>query len=327
MAEFDQIPETAGLWASQGRRVALATVVATWGSAPRQVGAQLVIDADGAFEGSVSGGCVEGAVVLEAGEAIATGTCRLLEFGVSDEDAFAAGLACGGTIQVLLEPIAAGQGWSRHLLDDLLAKRAARQAVAVSVDLTTWHRRLITAQDADDGMRDRFRADQSGIEDGSFVAIHNPPLRLVVVGAVHIAQALVPMARLAGYDVILCDPRGAFAASARFPGTDVLQEWPDEVVAAQKLDARAALVTLAHDPKIDDPAIMAALTSDAFYIGCLGSKRTHAKRLDRLRAAGATAAQLARIHGPAGLDIGARGPAEIAVSVLAQLTQILRQRR
>lgn len=325
MAEFDQIPETAGQWASQGRRVALATVVATWGSAPRQVGAQLVIDADGAFEGSVSGGCVEGAVVLEAAEAIAAGTCRLLEFGVSDEDAFAAGLACGGTIQVLLEPIANGQGWSRDLLDELLAKRAARQAVAVSVDLTTWHRRLVMMEDADDGMRARFRADQSGIEEGCFVAIHNPPLRLVVVGAVHIAQALVPMARLTGYDVTLCDPRGAFAASARFPGTDVLEDWPDEVVNAQRLDARAALVTLAHDPKIDDPAITAALASDAFYIGCLGSKRTHAKRLDRLRAAGMAEAQLARIHGPAGLDIGARGPAEIAVSVLAQLTKILRQ--
>ena len=131
MDEFDQIPETARAWIDQGRRVALATVVATWGSAPRQVGAQLVIDANGAFEGSVSGGCVEGAVVLEAVEAIATDTCRLIEFGVSDEDAFAVGLACGGTIRVLVEPVDAGQGWSIAVLDSLLAARAERKAVAV----------------------------------------------------------------------------------------------------------------------------------------------------------------------------------------------------
>ncbi len=327
MAEFDQIPETARAWIDQGRRVALATVVATWGSAPRQVGAQLVIDANGAFEGSVSGGCVEGAVVLEAVEAIATDTCRLIEFGVSDEDAFAVGLACGGTIRVLVEPVDAGQGWSIAVLDSLLAARAARKAVAVSVDLTTWVRRLIVADDPDGALRNRFAGDFSGIDDGHFIAIHNPPLRLIIVGAVHIAQALVPMARLAGYDVVLCDPRGAFAAGARFPGIEVQDDWPDEVVMAQNLDARSALVTLAHDPKIDDPAIFEALKTEAFYIGCLGSRRTHAKRLERLRAGGVTEEQIGRIYGPAGLDIGARGPAEIAVSVLAQMVEVLRQRR
>lgn len=323
MADFDHIPEAAQAWLDQGRRVALATVVETWGSAPRQAGAQLVIDADGAFEGSVSGGCVEGAVVLEAIEALATGTCRLLEFGVSDQDAFASGLACGGTIKVLVEPVGMGDGLPLGLLADLLAARAERRAVALVTELGGWRRRLV--QDRA-GLEERFRADKSGLEGDRFIAVHNPPLRLVIIGAVHIAQALVPMARLAGFDVTLCDPRDAFAAAARFPDLDVITDWPDQAVARAGLDGRAALVTLAHDPKLDDPALLAAFATPAFYIGCLGSRRTHAKRLARLSEAGVSAADLARLHGPAGLDIGAQSPAEIAVSVLAQMIGVLRQR-
>ncbi|MFT7595510.1 MAG: xanthine dehydrogenase accessory factor, partial [Paracoccaceae bacterium] len=160
----------------------------------------------------------------------------------------------------------------------------------------------------------------------TFVAVHNPPLRLIVVGAVHIAQALVPMARIAGYDPILIDPRDAFGSAARFPGETILHDWPDEAVAALGLDVRTAMVLLTHDPKLDDPALMAALQADCFYIGALGSTRTHAKRVERMQAAGFTADQIARIHGPVGLDIGAAGPAEIAVAILAQMTAVLRGR-
>jgi xanthine dehydrogenase accessory factor len=148
---------------------------------------------------------------------------------------------------------------------------------------------------------------------------------MVVVGAVHIAQALVPMARLMGYDPLIIDPRGAFAAEHRFPGEDIREDYPDEVLPDYGLDARTAVVTLSHDPKIDDPAIEAALASEAFYLGCLGSSRTHAKRLERLRARGVSEAQIARIHAPVGLDLGAKSPAEIAVAVLAEITQTLRQ--
>jgi len=156
------------------------------------------------------------------------------------------------------------------------------------------------------------------------VTLHNPPLRLVIVGAVHIAQALVPMARLAGYDPVVVDPRDAFASDARFPGVTLARDWPDEALAAIGLDGRTAVVTLTHDSKLDDPAIIAALRSDVFYLGCLGSSRTHAKRVDRLRAAGLGDADLARIHAPVGLNIGARSPSEIAVAVMAQITLALR---
>src|SRR5690606_17015552 len=143
-------------------------------------------------------------------------------------------------------------------------------------------------------------------DDDTFVAIHNPALRLIVVGAVHIAQALLPMARLAGYDPTLIDPRDAFGSAQRFPGENILHDWPDEAMAALKPDTRTAIVTLTHDAKLDDPAILAALASDCFYLGCLGSTRTHAKRLERLRAAGLGDDAISRIHAPVGLDIGAK---------------------
>lgn len=313
-------------WFGEGRAVAVATVVETWGSAPRPTGSHLVIDADGNFHGSVSGGCVEGAVVTEALEALQDGQPRLLTFGVSDETAFAVGLACGGTIRVLVEPVGEGAAaLSPALLADLVAARSDRRAVALEVRPEGWTRRLL-APGEDAAADARFRADRSGMEeDGRFLAIHNPPLRLIVVGAVHIAQPLLSMARLCGYDPTLIDPREAFGSSARFPGETILSDWPDEAMAALAPDARTAVVTLTHDPKLDDPAIRAALASPCFYLGCLGSKKTHAKRLDRLAAAGIAPEAIARIHAPVGLDIGAKSPAEIAVSILAQITQVLRQ--
>ena len=315
----DDIPETALAWHIAGRGAALATVVETWGSAPRQPGSQLAISGTGQIMGSVSGGCVEGAVVTEALEALADGLPRLLTFGVTDETAFAVGLACGGTIKVLVEPVAP---WA-DMLADLVKARAARKAVAYRVNLTDWSRALLPAG-ADPATDARLRSDKAGVDDGQFTAPHNPPLRLIVVGAVHIAQPLLAMARLAGYDPTLIDPRDTFGAAERFPGEIILDDWPDEALAALKPDARTAIVTLTHDPKLDDPAIRFALRCPAFYLGCLGSKKTHAARLQRLQAAGFAEAEIARIHAPVGLDIGAKTPAEIAVSILAQITQTLR---
>ncbi|MCC5959729.1 MAG: XdhC family protein [Rhodobacteraceae bacterium] len=323
----DQIPEIALGWHHDGRGAALATVIQTWGSAPRQAGSQLAISGDGEIMGSVSGGCVEGAVVMEALDALRTGTPRIVEFGVSDDTAFEVGLACGGTIRILVEPVGdTAPALPPALLSDIVAARATRRAVACVTDLVTWARWLAGPNDSK--LAAQFRADQSGLNDaGQLVTLHNPPLRLVVVGAVHIAQALLPMARLAGYDPVLVDPREAFGAQARFPGESIFHDWPDEALAAIGLDARSAVVTLTHDSKLDDPAIIAALQSDVFYLGCLGSTRTHAKRLERLRAAGLDDAQLSRIHAPVGLNIGARTPAEIAVATLAQITQALRGAR
>ena len=324
MDSFDNIPEQALAWAEAGKSVALATVIKTWGSAPRPVGSQLVIDGEMAFQGSVSGGCVESAVLFEAVEAMQDGTCRTLAFGVSDESAFEVGLACGGEIEVMVEPVGVGQGPSLEELRALVKARAAREPVVWEVNVETWARRLVARDPEDADLEARFRTDRSAREGALFRGVHNPPLRLVIVGAVHIAQPLVQMARLAGYDVALVDPRDSFASSARFPEETFLDGWPDAALEAFGLDARTAVVTLSHDPKIDTPALQTALASEAFYVGALGSKRTHGKRVAALTDAGLSAGVIARIDGPVGLDIGASSPAEIAVSIMAEMTERLR---
>lgn len=318
---IDKAPETALAWHRAGIGAVLATVVETWGSAPRRVGAQLVVGGDGRIEGSVSGGCVEGAVVHAALDALETGQPALLEFGIADADAFAVGLACGGTIKILVESV--GASLSEATLSDLVDLRAARQPVAYVVDVTTGQGRLVR-----DGFAERIAQDRSGLDaDGvTFVAVHVPPLRLLVVGAVHIAQALVPMAQIAGYAPVVIDPRSSFGSAARFPGFDLVEDWPDEALADQGLDARCAVVLLTHDPKLDDPALTVALRSPCFYIGALGSRKTHAARLARLAEAGFAPKDLARIHGPVGLDVAAATPAEIAVAILAEITAVLRGR-
>ncbi|MEM8989710.1 MAG: XdhC family protein [Pseudomonadota bacterium] len=323
IADHDRIPEIALGWHRAGKAVALATVVQTWGSAPRPVGAQLAISSESEIMGSVSGGCVEAAVVAEALDAIQDGTCRILEFGVSDHEAFAVGLACGGTIRVMVEPIGKGAGIEADMLADLTAARADRTPVSLVTDTTDWTRHLLAYSE----MPARFDADRSGFDEQGrrFTAIHNPPLRLAIVGAAHIAQPLVLMAKAAGYDITLIDPREAFAAEARFPGERLVHDWPDVALAGHGLDIRTAVVALSHDPKLDDPALTAAIASPVFYIGALGSTRTHAKRVARLTEQGFSVDQIARIEAPIGLDIGAKSPAEIAIAILAQMTERLRR--
>lgn len=325
-AAHDQIPEAALAWHRQGKGAALATVIETWGSAPRQAGSQLAISGEGEMLGSVSGGCVEGAVITEALDALQDRKSRVLSFGVSDETAFAAGLACGGTIRVLVEPVGGGpEALPVTLIESLVEARATPRAAAIVTTPATWTRTLVTPGQ-DPAADARFKSDRSGMEeDGRFIAIHNPPLRLIVIGAVHIAQPLLHIARTCGYAPTLIDPRGAFGSADRFPGETILDDWPDEALAKLAPDARTAIVTLTHDPKLDDPAIRFALNSRAFYLGCLGSTRTHAKRVDRLTAEGFTPEQIASIHAPVGLDIGAKTPAEIAVSIMAQITETLRK--
>jgi xanthine dehydrogenase accessory factor len=229
------------------------------------------------------------------------------------------GLACGGTIRVLVEPV--GAGISEDLLAKLVAARAAATPIAYVVNTVTWERGVVDTEE----FPDRFRSDKSGFEGDLFVGIHNPPLRMAVIGGVHIAQSLLPMARAAGFAPVLIDPREAFASEGRFPDTTLMHDWPDAALDAFGIDARTALVTLTHDPKLDDPAIQSALNSECFYLGCLGSTRTHAKRVARLQEAGFGADQINRIHGPVGLNIGAKSPAEIAISIMAQIVQTLRQ--
>jgi xanthine dehydrogenase accessory factor len=220
------------------------------------------------------------------------------------------------------------------ILSTLNTERAARRAVAVVTDIASGTQRLVKAVDvASDPMREilekRFRSGKSGNEevDGArvFITVHVPPPRLVITGAVHVSQTLAPMARMLGYDVTIVDPRTAFATPERFPDLNLIAEWPDVALPPLGIDHYTAFVALTHDPKIDDPALLHAFKSDCFYIGALSSKKTHAKRMTRLKEQGANDDDLARIHSPIGLNIGAVSPAEIAVSIMAEITARLRQ--
>jgi xanthine dehydrogenase accessory factor len=298
---------TARNWASEGHEVAIATVIETWGSAPRRRGSHAIIRDDGLFEGSVSGGCVEGDVIVGAQDLIRSGGgFERRDYGVQDENAWTYGLACGGTISVLIQTID-DQHYPLALIDEVIERRGLGQGVSVVTDLTGGASREGTATG-----------------DDVYTNSYPPPLRMMIVGAVHVSQHLVPLARELGYHVLVVDPRDSFAAADRFVGIEVDTRWPDEALAAWKPDGGTAIVTLTHDPKIDDPALVTALGSDAFYIAALGSRKTQAARRERLAAMGFTPDQLARIDGPAGIAIGAATPAEIALSILAGATAALR---
>ena len=302
-------------WHAAGHRLALAFVMQSWGSSPRPAGSVMLVREDMAVEGSVSGGCVEGAVIEAAMTALQDGTGQRLDFGVADETAWEVGLSCGGKIAVLVTPVA-DQGLPAALLCDMAADIAARRPVHVRFDARTG---AIAAATPPVTAR-------SGLDDtGSFFDfVETPPRRVMIVGGVHITQFLAPMAQAAGYDVLVIDPRAVFVTADRFPGNTCVTGWPDEVMADFVPDSQTAIVTLTHDPKIDDPGLVAALRSPAYYIGCLGSRRTHAARCDRLRDSGFDDDDLRRLHGPAGLDISAKTPAEIAVSILAQMIAVER---
>jgi xanthine dehydrogenase accessory factor len=292
-------------WLAAGRPCALATVTRTWGSAPRRVGAHLLVRDDGLFEGSVSGGCVEGEVIAVGQQLAAGGGFRLLSFGVADETAWSAGLACGGQIDVLVQALAP-PWFAPDLLERIADARAAGRSLLLSTDLETG----VTREGDGAGFQRRY----------------DPPLRLMIVGAVHIAQALLPIADILGYQALVVDPRGLFAAGARFAGKPIDPRWPDEALADWAPDAASAVVMLTHDPKLDDPALVLALRSPAFYIAALGSRKNQARRLERLAAHGFDAGTLARVKGPAGLAIGAANPAEIALSIAGEMVAAWRAR-
>jgi xanthine dehydrogenase accessory factor len=327
----DVLPEIEK-WLSEGRPVALATVVATWGSAPRTVGAKMAVSDDRRIAGSVSGGCVEGAVAEAAGEVLSSGKPRLLKFGVADDTAWSVGLACGGAIEVFVEPLADG---SYGLVRDALrAERPVAVTTLIKGPADAVGGKLAisadgrTVGDLGDPIDTETRAALAGGrsrrvtlgDDEIFVDVLLPSPRLIVVGGVHIAVALVTLARALGYRTVLVDPRESFGNRARFPDADdIVSEWPDAALAKLSLNEGTAVAVLAHDPKLDDPALIAALASPAFYVGALGSSRTQEKRRARLLKAGVTENALSRLHAPIGLDLGGRAPEEIALSVMAQV--------
>jgi len=281
----------------RGAPLALATVVSTWGSAPRPRGSHMIVHQDGRFEGSISGGCVETDVLQRATEVIAGRAAHVETYGVADGDAWEVGLPCGGEIAVLVQPVGEG-GFPSNLFEAIDAASARGRALTLATDLET-------------GMT------REGSGEGLFLNRYDPPRRLLIVGAVQIAQSLVPLTQAIGVTPVLIDPRGRFLTAERFPGVEMDDRWPDDAIAARFPGESTAMVTLSHDIKIDDPALAAALRAPTGYIAALGSRKSHAARLERLAAMGFGADDLARIDGPAGLDIGAIGAAEIALSITA----------
>ena len=295
MNDNDAVIRKAIEW--RGAPMALATVIFTWGSAPRPRGSHMIIHQDGRFEGSISGGCVESDILQRAEEVIAGRSGHLACYGVADGDAWAVGLPCGGEIRVLVQKVGVEE-FAPTLFDRIVAASEAGRALTLSTDLDS----AITRE---------------GVIDGQFHNRYDPPRRLLIVGAVQIAQSLSALAQAIGVTPIVIDPRGRFLTEERFPGIALDDRWPDEAVAAYRPGESTAVVTLSHDIKIDDPALAAALRAPTGYVAALGSRKSHAARLERLQAMGFSSDDLSRIDGPAGLDIGAVGPAEIALSIAA----------
>lgn len=295
-------------WMRNGATVMLATVVDTWGSAPRKAGAQMVIRKDGVFLGSVSGGCIEGTVIQNALEH--TGTGRMLTFGVSTEDAWAVGLSCGGEISVWIEELLL------DVVESLVMEIKDRHSVMLHLSLEAG-----TPMSLFHSCNPLVSPKTIRQTNGSAIRRYEPARRLFIVGAVHIAQALVPMAKHVGYQVLVIDPRNIFLDEQRWGGVEMIAEFPDEYLPSVNLGTRDAVVALSHNPTFDDDALYCALKHKVFYIGALGSRRNHVKRCVRLLEMGCSEEQVNRISGPIGLNINAQTPAEIAVSILAEMIQ------
>ena len=324
-------------WQSENEAIALATVIETWGSAPRKTAAKMALTASGRIAGSVSGGCVEGAVVEAGQEALANARPQLLHFGVADETAWSVGLACGGKITVFVEPLNVDlyQAWQKVLAEDVAAaavtliqgpdemlgrKMIVHDEGQVTGSLAEWQEGGVAAAHAalESGLSQTVQLSDTV---KAFIEVNLPAPCLIMVGGVHIAIALAQYAHILGYRTIVIDPRRTFGSDERFPHADqLIQKWPGKAFAdLPPISRSTAIALLTHDPKIDDPALQIVLPSKAFYIGALGSKKTHAQRVQRLTEAGIPADQINRIAAPIGLDIGAETPEEIALAVMAQI--------
>jgi xanthine dehydrogenase accessory factor len=295
-------------WVDEGRRVLLVTVTKTWGSSPRPEGAMLAVREDGLVAGSVSGGCIEDDIVDRTRrEGVHATKCDVVTYGISADEAHRFGLPCGGTIQLVLEPLTRESG-----IRALLREVETGHLVARRLDLASGFATLHPAQ-ATDGLA----------FDGKVLrTIHGPRYRMLVIGASHLSRYLAEMAVGLGYEVTICDPREEYTETWDLPGVRLVRTMPDDTVQAMKLDERSAVVALTHDPKLDDLALMEALKSRAFYVGAIGSRANNAKRRERLREFDVTVEEIARLHGPIGLYIGSRTPPEIAISILAEITAI-----
>lgn len=295
-------------WTQAGEVIALATVVETWGSSPRPLGSKMVVTRSGKMAGSVSNGCIEGAVFEEAQKVLKTGEPRLAAFGVADEVAFEVGLACGGHIEVFVQPLTPAH-------QRLIAMLGRNEAATLRTNLVTGEVDLTPGSSAG--------SELARSEGDWFVEPLRRPAHLVIIGAIHIAIPLHRLAKLMGYRITVVDARSKFATKERFPDADeLIVSWPDEAMAKLTLDNSTYVVILTHDPKFDLPALRSVLDKEVGYIGAIGSRKTNQNRFDALRSEGFTDEQLSRVHGPIGLDLGGRGAEETALGILAEITAV-----
>jgi xanthine dehydrogenase accessory factor len=300
--------KTCDAWLAAGRRCQLVTVVKTWGSSPRPIGATLGICEDGTVVGSVSGGCIEDDLIekVRAG-GIEASRPEILSYGISADEAHRFGLPCGGTIELAIEPLS-----QDSRIRELLARLQEGELVERRVALASG---AVSLARADAGAIQR-------VEDGVLATIHGPRWRLFIIGAGPLSRFLAQVASGMDYRVTVCDPREEYRSGWNLPGVELVHAMPDDLVIEARLDARSAVVALTHDPKLDDLALMEALKSEAFYVGAIGSRLNNEKRRERLKLFDLTDAQLARLHGPVGIYIGSKTPAEIAISIMAEMTAV-----
>ncbi len=304
-----EVLKTAAGWIAAGHRCELVTVVKTWGSSPRPIGATLAVRGDGRVIGSVSGGCIEDDLIenVRAKGISPDAKPHIVSYGISADDAHRFGLPCGGTIELAIEPLHAGSG-----LPELLQRLEGGELLERRLDLNSG---AVTLAPAAPGAVLR-------VENENLHTVHGPRWRLIIIGAGPLSRFLAQVASGMDYRVSVCDPREEYRADWNLPGVELLHAMPDDVVIEARLDARSAVVALTHDPKLDDLALMEALKSDAFYVGAIGSRLNNAKRRERLKLFDLTDAELDRLHGPIGLYIGSKTPAEIAIAILAEMTAI-----
>jgi xanthine dehydrogenase accessory factor len=303
-----EVLKTAAAWLAAGQCCELVTVVKTWGSSPRPVGALLALRADGQVAGSVSGGCIEDDLIEQVRRnGIERSTPQLLTYGISADEAHRFGLPCGGTIELALEPLS-----SASRIAELLERLARGELVERRLDL---HTGAVALEAAAPGALLRVEGDL-------LATVHGPRWRLFIIGAGPLSRFLAQVATGLDYRVTVCDPREEYRGGWQVEGVELVHMMPDDLMLESRLDARCAVVALTHDPKLDDLALMEALKSEAFYVGAIGSRVNNARRRERLKLFDLSEAQLARLHGPVGLHIGSKTPAEIAISILAEMTAV-----
>ena len=303
-----EVLKTSAAWIASGRRCELITVIKTWGSSPRPVGATLAICEDGTVIGSVSGGCIEDDLIARVrDEGISRTQPEIVSYGITADEAHRFGLPCGGTIELSIEPLS-----EQSRIAELLERLDRHELVQRRLDLLTGAVELSQAP----------AGAQMQVGERAMVTLHGPRWRLLIIGAGQLSRFLAQIATAMDYHVIVCDPREEYRAGWHVDGVQLVHDMPDDIVLSMKLDHRSAVVALTHDPKLDDLALMEALKSDAFYVGAIGSRLNNSKRRERLLEFDLTPRQLARLHGPIGLYIGSKTPSEIAISILAELTAI-----